>query len=378
MNIGKQIDSLLRRHAAVYVKGLGVFKRIHTPATFDAKRNIFLPPISFIEFDHFDTQGYDFLTYVQQVEQLEATDAEAKLEAVIASLVDRMNQNGEVVLDSLGTLLSYGNSFVFKPLDLSGFLYSDVKDDYTDEEHQDDLTPDNKQVEAPFIISNEEVIVSSDDDIKPEVIAPPQEEAVYSSPEVVADHGSFNAGTGNNEPQNIGYNEDFDESKGNNSFVYGLIAMLAILILCGIYYFYMTDTPKSLVENNIVFEVPEADSTDVVIDSLDHDAAIDTTLIVIQDTVVHVTNKDEVHKEEEVVNHKYTIVVGTSKTIEDANQQVEAFHKKGHKSVRVLEPKTKNNNKRIIWDTYPTREKRDSAMREVKKHYKSDAWGSEI
>lgn len=44
MNLGKNINSLLKRYAEVYVPGIGVFKRIHSPAQFDKQNNVFFAP----------------------------------------------------------------------------------------------------------------------------------------------------------------------------------------------------------------------------------------------------------------------------------------------------------------------------------------------
>ena len=99
--------------------------------------------------------------------------------------------------------------------------------------------------------------------------------------------------------------------------------------------------------------------------------------LVAQDTVV-VNTAVEPPKKAPIVDHKYIIVIGTHATLEQAYKQAESFNKQGHRSVRVLLPNMEKNKKRVIWDTYPTREKRDSALREVRKHNKPDAWGAEI
>ncbi|NGM90477.1 hypothetical protein G5B35_24570 [Parapusillimonas sp. SGNA-6] len=78
------------------------------------------------------------------------------------------------------------------------------------------------------------------------------------------------------------------------------------------------------------------------------------------------------------VQHKYTVVIGTHPTLAKAYEEAEAFNKDGHKSVRVITPNLAKNLKRVIWDTYATKEERDSALRYVRKHIKADAWGDKL
>lgn len=373
MNLGKQIDSLLKRQSSVYVNGLGVFKRVHTPATFDSKRKVFLPPISFIEFDHFEEQGYDFITYLQQVEQIDRLEAMNILNNYVADILDKIHQNGEVVLDNLGTLVSYGNSFVFKPLDLSGFLYVPVEDDYhqvadiqdpadisiiledtsLEEEHRDPIQAEISKVESAKENPNVPEINNENSKAEPIVVQTIEPVASFTD-EVVLEH-----------------------KESNNAYVYALIAAFALLILGGIYY-YMSVNKSSEPNNNLIsVEIPINDNIQSS-DSLEQ-SYTDTFSNVLPATDTIVENIVPVApKEEVIVDHKYIIIIGTHQTLEEAYAQAESFNKKGHKSVRVLMPNMAKNKKRVIWDTYPTREQRDSALREVRKHNKPDAWGAEI
>lgn len=366
MNLGKLIDSLLRRHTSVYVKGLGVFKRVYTPATFDSKRNVFLPPISLIEFDHFETEGYDFLTYLQQLEHVDAMEAQLKLDNNIAVLMDRIHQNGEAVLENLGTLVSYGNSFVFKPLDLSGFLYTAVND-----EHKDLNSPANTI--DPMIGQD----VASDDELVAAPIPTFIPTAVDHDPEVINATSIVKEEEEQavaSEDEEILQVEENIPAKRSNAAVFGLVAIIAIFILGGIYYYSTFQPYNPLVEEAKIVEMPVLDTISSTADSLDPFSVVevDSSSIITKDSV------PDVVKQEKIIDNKYIIIIGTHPTLEQANEQAESFNKKGHKTVRVLEPNMSKNKKRVIWDTYPTREQRDSAMREVRKLYKQDAWGSEI
>lgn len=361
MNLGKQIDSLLKRHPSVYVNGLGMFSRIHTPATFDSKRNIFLPPITFIEFDQFKAEGYDFLTYLQKLEQLNQIEAEKKLNLILEGVFECINRNGDCVLDSLGTLVAYGNSYVFKPLDLSGYLYTEIENEFY-EETQSTLLLDNP-------------IITGYDQQEPLDPKPEHEDFVSTADDVEAEKPFEEIKT---DSSNDMAEEVITQPKESNSYIYGLVATVAILVLAGIYYYATKKPNRTLVEKTITIEVPVIDSNLLDLDTA-FQAIEDTTGIDIatQDSVVD--NIVDVKLKPEVISeHKYTIVLGTHKTLAQANDEAKNYNKEGHKSVRVLQPNLSRNLKRVIWDTYPTREKRDSALREVRKHYKEDAWGAEI
>lgn len=371
MNLGRQIHTLLKRQTSVYVNRLGVFKRVHTPATFDAKRHVFLPPITFIEFDSVATDGYDFVTYVQQANQLDRHEAELLVEQSVATVLDKLNQSGQVSLDNLGQLISYGNSYVFKPLDLSGFNYTAVEDNFS---HDDTVvTKDNIETEQATIVTevastddfmSEEI---SDDTIKAdsEVNMEPIQEPV-ETPKTVLE-----------EPDTVRAEELLlpTERKSTSAYVYALVGVIAVALLGGLYYYstYMQESPV-LVANEQVIVPLDTTTTDTLVAEL----PVDSTLIK-QDSI-HSSSDLETDQEkiEEAtpppVNHKYTIVIGTHRTLAQAYEEAEAFNKDGHKSVRVITPNLAKNLKRVVWDTYASKEERDSALRYVKKHIKTDAW----
>lgn len=127
MNLGKNINSLLRRYTEVYVPGVGVFKRIHSPAQFDKQNNVFLPPISYVELDYSAQHGFNMVHYVQQQGNLSFAHAQQVVEDAVSNLQRELAQFGQIKLDDLGVLISYGSSLVFKPLDLSGFNFQPIE-----------------------------------------------------------------------------------------------------------------------------------------------------------------------------------------------------------------------------------------------------------
>lgn len=364
MNLGRQIHTLLKRQSSVYVNRLGTFKRIHTPASFDAKRHVFLPPITFIEFDSMATEGYDFVTYVQQANQLERAEAELLVEEAVSLILDKVNQLGQFNLDNLGQLIGYGNSYVFKPLDLSGFNYTPVEDNFPVEEivnQDDDKT-----------VSVEEQVV---DVPEPDNVS----EAVAMGSEVVPEEEHISPAMPEPEEQIVEPVKIPEkvvqpvERKSTGAYVYAIVAAIAVALLGGLYYYsnYMQEGPA----------LAQVEQTIVPLDTIPNDSLItellvDSTAIALDTTVVK--PEVEIEKAPEIVpapvNHRYTIVIGTHRTLAQAYEEAEAFNKDGHKSVRVITPNLAKNLKRVVWDTYAQKEERDSALRYVKKHIKTDAW----
>ncbi|WP_313185306.1 HU domain-containing protein [Sphingobacterium siyangense] len=170
MNLGKNINSLLKRYAEVYVPGIGVFKRIHSPAQFDKQNNVFLPPISYVELDYSAQHGFNIVHYIQQQENLGLNQAQQILSEAVDNLRADLGQFGQAKLDDLGLLISYGASLVFKPLDLSGFDFQPVTN-----------------LVAPEI----ETVVSSLEEAKEEeltALAVEEDHVVEEDPMVEADH----------------------------------------------------------------------------------------------------------------------------------------------------------------------------------------------
>lgn len=405
MNIGKHIESLLKRHPSVFVKGLGVFKRIHQSAKYDSTRNVYLPPVTFIEFEHFESDGFDFVNYIQELDQLSREDADAKVEDVVSTILDLVYQNGEVSIDGLGTFESFGNAYIFKPLDLVGFTYEEVESNFVEshssannsEEEPADILPESngfveEHVEAERII--EEVEIESIEEVADTTLVDSTgsievlEEVIVDEP---VDSSSLEAGLESKVSESLNATNknvfvfehrpldpgDDEHTSDGKSYVYGLLAALSVLLLGGIYYYYTTYY-RGAVVNPQVGTKENIDTANLPLDT----ATVDSTLLIDsvllnQDTLRKSTKVDTVLKEREI-DHKYTIVIGTHKNLESAEIEAAKYNKDGHKSVRVLIPNMEKNRKRVIWGTYATREERDSVLRVVRSRYKADAWGSEI
>lgn len=383
MNIGKQLDSLLKRHSSIFVKGLGVFTRVYTPSTYDDRNNVLLPPISFIEFDIFGSEGFDFITYIQQVQHIDRDQAELYLANKVSQILEDLDQHGESTLDCLGTLVTYGNSFVFKPLDLSGFVYHAVEHipaDLTTTVAEEDN--DNSWEENSVTLPEPTPIVTDQEQGASEVVESTNEDLVPS--ESLAETSKNDLEVDVKQEAILPVEDTMKENKDSNSYIYGLIAAVALIILGGIYYYltvYTNNTPIATVP--VLTDTLPVDTLSSKADSIiNQDSLIVDSLVKdkLKDTINNSIPKteDKIVNKEKSKNYKYTIVIGTHKTLAQAQAEADSYVKKGHKTVRVLEPNLSKNLKRVVWDTYPTREKRDSALREVRKHYQKDAWGTEI
>lgn len=376
MNLGRQIHTLLKRQTSVYVNRLGVFKRVHTPATFDAKRHVFLPPITFIEFDSVATDGYDFITYVQQANQLERHEAEVLVEQSVSVVLDKLNQSGQVSLDNLGQLISYGNSYVFKPLDLSGFNYTAVEDHFS--------IDDSAVTKVDTVIDTEHATTSTDESNTSELLSEEiSDDVVKVEPDVDQESVPESVVMDTNLVEESEAQSDdlllTNERKSTSAYVYALVGVIAVALLGGLYYYstYMQQSPVVSAKEQVIVPL-DTTLTDTLADTLAAELPVDSTLIMPDSVSSSSETQPDQEKIKEStpppVNHKYTIVIGTHRTLAQAYEEAEAFNKDGHKSVRVITPNLAKNLKRVVWDTYASKEERDSALRYVKKHIKTDAW----
>ncbi|SMG42894.1 hypothetical protein [Sphingobacterium psychroaquaticum] len=378
MNLGKNVYNLLKRQAAVYVDGLGTFRRNRTAAVYDEQRHVYLPPISYIDFDRGATDGYDFIQYIQQLSELDRSTAEHLVSQAVTQIQRHINEEGQVKLDDLGYLVSYGDGYVFKPLDLSGFHLEAVS-----------ALPQQGNIEK--IRENTEVPPAEDN---PAVAEEPAEVESYAGtePEVTA---TTIAPEGQNESPEIETREGVEEQiaeeeikpleeiveeeprKSNNSIWYIVLVVVALGIMAALYLANKnTFAPKEL---EVVDTIPVIKDTvdsaalHLVPDSLSAIQADST----VTDTVVVALEK-EVVQENRKANHEWQIVIGTHRTLAQAYEQAESYNKAGYPKVHVVPSNLAKNKKKVIWDSYETKAQADSALVYVQKHIIKDAWPDKI
>lgn len=356
MDLGKYIHQLLKRRNEVFVKGLGTFKRIHTSSVYDERRAMYLPPVTYLEFDAKSTDGVDFVDYVQQSLQLSRTDAEQKVEEQVIQLLEEIKDHGVGVLSHLGQFIKHGNSLVFKAEDLSGFHLQPVEG--VQEEVLETpiaaeiLTEEPVQQEEQELIEEELTETRIQEEESPILEEPTQaeEQEVLLEPEV---------------------------KSSNKTLWYMVAAIVALAIIGSLFYINRTGQTTAEVPSTDTGTLANAPVSNVDtavnqrIDTLSQVA--DTTLVDTAQRTVPTTNKPLIP-----ANHHYQVVIGSHRTLAQAYEQAESFNKAGITSVRVIPSKLAKNLKKVIWDSYETKEQADSALRYVQKRYVSDAWSGPI
>ncbi len=392
MNLGKNINNLLKRYAEVYVKGLGVFKRKHSTAQFDKQRDLFLPPISYVEFDSTAESGFNFIHYIQQQQNLNLDAATQVLQDAVADLKDQLIQNGQAKLEDLGHIVSYGSSLVFKPLDLSGFNFEpirhviapEIETVIPDRELEENIPFSPTELEEPVedIIEDEPADTEQvEEEIVPEtVVVVPSPVETPVAP-IIHDPVSETIDERVETDPAIFYQER--STKSNTVWYY--ISAAIIIVVSVIVAFLLNPSLKDqlfgkkqatapVVVPAPVDTLPKIDSTQLkqdstaIVDSLKVDtAALQTTL---KETVV-------VKESVPVAQPNYQLVIATPKTMELAEEEVQRLRKKGYQTVRAVDSKFKRNKKRVIWDTYMTKEEADRDQATVAKTF-SGAWVEKI
>lgn len=392
MNLGKNINNLLKRYAEVYVKGLGVFKRKHSAAQFDKQRDLFLPPISYVEFDSTAESGFNFIHYIQQQQNLNLDAATQVLQDAVADLKDQLIQNGQAKLEDLGHIVSYGSSLVFKPLDLSGFNFEPIRHVIAPE--IETVIPDRELEEnIPFSPTELEELVEDiiedepadteqvEEEIVPEtvVIAPSPVETPVAP--IIHEPVSETIDEGVETDPAIFYQER--SNKSNTVWYY--ISAAIIIVVSVIVAFLLNPSLKDqlfgkkqatapVVVVAPVDTLPKIDSTQLKQDST---ATVDSLKV---DTAAFQTTPKEtvvVKESVPVAQPNYQLVIATPKTMELAEEEVQRLRKKGYQTVRAVDSKFKRNKKRVIWDTYMTKEEADRDQATVAKTF-SGAWVEKI
>src|SRR5690606_6903656 len=156
-------------------------------------------PISYVELDYSAEQGFNMVHYIQQQENLSLGQAQQILDDTVEVLRNDLGQFGQVKLDDLGLLITYGSSLVFKPLDLSGFNFQPVANlvgpeietviPVREDEHALAEPAESMTAESSVEVSNEAepfVEVEAVPDVEEDVDAESEVEAEHEEHEPVA------------------------------------------------------------------------------------------------------------------------------------------------------------------------------------------------
>lgn len=360
MNLGKNVYNLLKRQPEVYVEGLGSFKRNHTPATYDEKRNVYLPPITYIDFDRTSNQGYDFIQYIQQLQLIDRKEAEEAVASQVADLLRRVQEDGQAKLDDLGHLVSYGDSYVFKALDLSGFHYEPVEAIAGQPQPIKEEIP---EPERPEVVRAEEESVIVDNEPREEIQATTEIEQPVAADIVVPE---------------VTEEEEVPASRSDTIW-YVIIVLVALGIMVALYLANQNQPTGSRGQAS----VPSVDSNLNGQDTTALSFVGDSTPIadsLVQNNVDIDSTEIKVREKEPLVpeHHTWQIVIGSHKTLAQAYEQAESYNKAGFPRVRVIPSNLAKNRKKVIWDSYETKQEVDSALKYVQRHHIRDAWPDKI
>lgn len=356
MNLGKNVYNLLKRQSEVYVRGLGSFRRNHTPATYDEKRHVYLPPISYIDFDRSSTVGYEFVQYIQQLHLLERQEAESQVAEAVDALLQKVSDEGQAKLDDLGYLVSYGNSYVFKALDLSGFNYEPVEAPgdlfgaTSGMPDEDNLVPDEPS-SSDTMPEEERKVVQEQGDL-------PEEQPIAA--EII-------------DPQT----EEVPEKGKGNAVWYVVTAIVALGVMAALYLVNRDRTLPKTADTAALAKDTLHSRTDTLENTLPSDTSARQDSLaqqVVDSSSVTVNDKKELIP----AHHTWQIVIGSHKTLAQAYEQAESYNKAGYPHVRVIPSNLAKNRKKVIWDSYETKEQVDSALIYVQKHIIKDAWPDKI
>ncbi|MCY4779919.1 hypothetical protein ORI89_09670 [Sphingobacterium sp. UT-1RO-CII-1] len=368
MNLGKNVFNLLKRQERVVVVGLGVFQKNHTPASYDEDKKVYLPPITYIEFDPSGAEGYDFVQYIQQLESLDYSAALTYVEGAVKEVIQRVTEDGQVKLDDLGYLLSFGGGYVFKPLDLSGFNLEPIPGPAP-------VTVEGTIEEIEKTELKEELV----EEVKPTIVEENKETlSTVDVDQIKEDQALVVPQTPIFAPDNIAFDDFEEEPKRNNKIWYIVLALVAVGILAALYFI---NDDKNILEPPplvpVVIDTTEetVDTAGIVEAQLDSLLAVDSlnTVAVDQDSV-QVEEKDVLVP----ADHRWQIVIGSHKTLEQAYEQASTYNKQGYDKVRVIPSNMAKNRKKVIWDSYRTKEEADSALIYVQKNIIKDAWPDKI
>jgi len=438
-----------------------VFKRIHSPAQFDKQNNVFLPPISYVELDYSAQHGFNIVHYIQQQENLGLNQAQQILSETVDKLRADLGQFGQVKLDDLGLLISYGASLVFKPLDLSGFDFQPVTNLVAPEIE----TVVSSLEEAPVV--EEDPVVEANDKVEPAIESMPDTEDQDETIEVeevkeeaettqvtdpVADELSQETAPTNDrtgleaEESSLAQKETeefepvdatviadssvsvtpkeentskreigaiasananstyapniYEEEPRNSNAIWYWMTGIIVLAMVAVAVVYTNPTLKDSLFGSTKPVVKTADTLVqkqpiIPADTLSNTMQADSLKQV--DSLAKTGVKDSVKKTSTipatnaaakppvleanpvikesipVAQPRYQLVIGSAKTMAQAEQEAKRLREMGYKTARAVEGKFKRNRKKIILNTYMTKSEADLAKKSVEKKIEG-AW----
>ncbi len=384
MNLGLCIANLLKRHRAVEVPGIGVFRITHVPAVYDDLEQAIRPPARQIELVAGAGHGFPITAYLRAERNVDEAKARQLLGKAVADIMDAMSRNGRVLLDGLGYLLADGASLVLKPFETGGFGWKPIKvpavadtaavDPVGGEETSDAEEADVALVEDAEVIEITEVADATGSIEVAHATAAP-EEAAATTEAVVVDT-----------PES--------EAPRSGARLWGWIAgIAAVLIIAATWAWHqqpqwlerigiarpLGSAPGRQAEPND--QRPTAQRGAVVADSVAEtlqvpsvdSAAADRLASAIAATDSAATTPPPPAKPAVT----YEIIVGSFATMAQANKYVAQMKAKGYE-LQAIDSRMPGNRKKISWGSYATEEEAYRELARVQKTFEPGAWIAKV
>lgn len=336
MNLGVSIANLLRRYPAVDVPGIGVFKRTHDPASYDAEQSVFLPPADRIELVERHSDVFPITAYMQAQQQVDGPTAMAMLETAVKEVVESISSNGEALLEGLGYLFADGQSVMFRPFGADRFAAKPV------------VAP------SPVVGETTETV---------EVTAEEGHESHAAEPEV-------------------GLTRE-EHTNGRRYTPWAVAAAVAVLLIAvGVIWYYQPAWfgGKSLAgifepKREANYSTPSSEKNPLVV--VEQDSAVSDSgqlaAAVIDSTSVAIDSVPETDAPPAKPSITYEIIVGSFATMRQANKFVAEMKAKGY-DLHAIDSRMPGNRKKISWGSFATEEEAYKELARVQKTFEPGAW----
>lgn len=337
MNLGVSIANLLRRYPAVGVPGIGVFRKTHGTAMYNAEKSVFLPPVDRIELVDDDVDVLPITTYLEAQQRLDESAATAMLEGAVRDIMGAIRRNGEVLLDGLGYLFADGASVGFKPFEFGEFVAKPIA------------------ARSPVVSTPDELAAPSDDEV--DVSMKPEEELAVP-----------------------------DEITGQRRYKAWIVggAVAAVLIATvAIWQFQPTWFGINAVEptaaaNTLAGSSSSSSDATPLDDANQGDVTVsDTSLLAAAVDTMPEDSVPVAGVPSAKPSVTFEIIVGSFATMRQADKFVTEMKAKGY-DLYAIDSRMPGNRKKISWGSFTTEEEAYKELARVQKTFEPGAWIAKI
>ncbi len=339
MNLGLCIANLLRRYPAVQVPGIGVFRIVRMPASYDRERSVYLPPTSRIELTEEHADFFPIVNYLQTQRGVDEATAMNMLDKAVRDLVETITRKGRTLLDGVGYLVADGAALVFQPFDTGAM----------------DVTP----------------LAMPPESVKETAPLKPVDEIATATEDVV-DDGEADVAV---------------SSRGSHTARWIVVAALVLLVsAAGTMWYYKSDwfnieKKDQLLTQTEQEEKPENQGEPSKQVTAPADTVADSTFT----DPLHAKVADSVRADTVVAPISkppkpavtYEIIVGSFATMAQARKYVAEMKAKGY-DLQALDSRMPGNRKKISWGSYATEEEAYRELARVQKNFEPGAWIAKV